>query len=152
MSMPLRNVLIAIVSLMVGIGFLALSTELPDRTIQNVPGPAFFPGIVGSVIVLLSLALLAKGLFALKTGPLLLAEASLPVKGIAVFAWFLLFLAGLPYAGFLMLGIPFFAGLMMMCSIRNPLHIAFGSVLVPVFLYFLFRDGFNILLPTASWM
>ncbi len=63
---------------------------------------------------------------------------------------FLLFLGLLPYLGFLLGGIPFFAALMVISGERRPLWIAFFSIVIPVTLFFLFREGFLILLPQGE--
>ena len=152
MSMPLKNMIIAIIMLLIGGGYLYLSSQLPDRFIQNVPGPAFFPTIVAGFVILLALALLAKSLIGLQSKSLFEHELIFPGPAMAILLGFILFLLLLPYAGFIFAGIPFFAGLMMLCDRRKPLYIVAGSILIPVFLYYLFREGFNILLPAGQWM
>ena len=62
-------------------------------------------------------------------------------------AWFAIYLAVLPTIGFLLATIPFFAGLMVLYGGARAIWLAVASVAVPVFLYFAFRDGFQILLP-----
>ena len=66
MSMSLKNVIGGVLLLIVGLIYGYLSTQLPERAVPNVPGPAFFPGLVAIMIVLLSIALLVKGLLGLK--------------------------------------------------------------------------------------
>lgn len=151
MSMPLKNLIIAIFMLMIGSGYLYMSSQLPDRSIQNVPGPAFFPMIVSGFILILSFALLGKSFLGMRKEPLLEHGLSFPRHSLAILAWFVLFLVVLPYVGFLAAGIPFFAGLMLLCERRNILYVIGGSVVIPVSLYFLFREVFNILLPAGIW-
>lgn len=152
MSMPLKNVIFAIAVLMLGVVFEYLSSELPDRTIQGVPGPAFFPGLISGFVIILSVALLIKGLIGLKHEPAITRSFSIPYKASLILGLFLVFLVIFPYAGFLVAGIPFFAALMVLCEKNSPLRIILGSVLIPVFLYFLFREGFRILLPAGVWV
>ena len=66
--------------------------------------------------------------------------------------WWLGFIIALPYAGFLLAGIPFFVGLMIMCEQRRWIVILAASTVIPVILFYLFRNGLNILLPTGAWM
>lgn len=152
MSMPMKNVIVSIVMFLVGVGFAYLSSELPDRGMRNIPGPAFFPGLVAVFIIILSLSLLVKGVRGLREKRAHFGPLSIPHKPLFIVFWFLIMLAVLPYAGFLAAGIPFFAGLMILCEKKKPVHILVGSVVIPVFLYFLFREGFSILLPTGQWM
>jgi hypothetical protein len=58
----------------------------------------------------------------------------------------------LPYVGFLLGGIPFFAIIMLLSGTRRKTTIAIAAVAIPVILFYLFRVGFKILLPHASWM
>ncbi len=152
MSMPMKNVIVSIVVLFFGVWFMFLSFELPDRNIQNVPGPAFFPGILAFFIVALSLALLVKGLKGLRELPAFSQTVTFPRKAVLVVVLFVILLAFLPYSGFLIAAIPFFAALMILCENRRPVHVLIGSILIPVFLYYLFRHAFNILLPAGQWI
>ena len=152
MSMPMKNVILSIIMLLFGVWFAYLSSELPDRTIPNVPGPAFFPGIVSIFVIVISLSLLVKGLKGLRALPAFTHDVSFPYKAVFIVFMFLVFLVLLPYAGFLLAGIPFFAGLMILCENRKPIHVLAGAIAIPVFLYFLFREAFTILLPAGQWM
>lgn len=152
MSMSLKNVIGAILLLIVGLIYGYLSTQLPERAVPNVPGPAFFPGLVAILIVLLAIALLVKGLIGLKHEPAMPDGFSVPVWPLLMLGWWIGFVIVLPYAGFLLAGIPFFAGLMIMCEQRRWGIILAGSASIPVILFYLFRNGLNILLPIGEWM
>jgi len=152
MSMPLKNVIGATLLLILGLTYGYLGTQLPDRAVPNVPGPAFFPGLVAILIILLSIALLVKGLTGLKKEPAMTGRFSVPVWPFLMLAWWLGFVILLPYAGFLLAGIPFFAGLMLMCEQRRWTIVIVASTSIPVILFYLFRSGLNILLPTGVWM
>ena len=65
MSMSAKNVVAGLVLLLIGLAYGFLAMQLPERSVPNVPGPAFFPGVVATIIVILSLALLIKGLLGL---------------------------------------------------------------------------------------
>ncbi len=64
---------------------------------------------------------------------------------------FAVYLLALPFAGFPWAGIPFTAALMWLYGGRNRLLLAATSIGLPVFLFFLFRDVFHILLPLGAW-
>ncbi|MES9846306.1 MAG: tripartite tricarboxylate transporter TctB family protein [Candidatus Sedimenticola sp. 6PFRAG5] len=150
--MSLKNVIGAILLLIVGLIYGYLGTQLPDRGIPNVPGPAFFPGLVATLIVVLAITLLIKGLAGLKKEPAMAGGFSVPVWPLMMLAWWFCFVVLLPHAGFLLAGIPFFAGLMLMCEQRRWITVVIASISIPVVLFYLFRSGLNILLPTGGWM
>lgn len=152
MSMPLKNMIMSLVIFMIGAAYLYLSLQLPERTIQNVPGPSFFPLIISGVILILALALLGKSIVGMRDRAHNYVGAELPLRTLAVLGWFVLYLAVLPYAGFLIASIPFFAGLMFLCQRPKLVYIVIGSILIPVILFYLFREGFTILLPAGQWM
>ena len=67
--------------------------------------------------------------------------------GLAVFA---VYLAALPFLGFLPASVPFFGGLMLVSGERRIAFIAVAAIAVPVFLYSLFAFGFQIPMPSGS--
>ena len=152
MSMSLKNVIAALVLLAVGLGYGYLGMQLPERSVPNVPGPAFFPGLVAAMIIVLALALLFKGVAGLRKEPAISGGLSFPVWPVVMLGWWLAFVVALPYAGFLLAAIPFYAGLMAMCDQRSWLVIVAGSTIIPVLIFYLFRDGLSILLPLGAWM
>lgn len=152
MIMPIKNILAAIVFAAIGIGYGLLASGLPDRAGIGVPGPDFFPRLIAGFIVFLSMALAYKGISELKDSEQQGQGAAFPIKAVFLIIWFAAFIFALPYLGFLIAGVPFFAGLMMMCETRRWLQIAIGATAIPVILFYLFRDGFQILLPHAQWM
>ena len=152
MSMPLKNIIVSIGLLVFGIWFMYLSSELPDRNIGSGPGPGFFPGIISVFIILLSLALLFRGGLELRSTKVLTQKMGLPLKGIMIIFLFLIMVFALPYVGFLIVAIPFFASVMLLCEKTKHVYMVLGSIIIPVFLYYLFRAGFSILLPTGSWI
>lgn len=152
MSMPVKNIIVSIVLLFFGAWFMYLSSELPVRNIQNVPGPAFFPGIMSVIIILLSLALLLRGVLGLRSLPAFTEKIEIPRKGFLLTVLFLAVVLVLPYSGFLIAAIPFFAALMFLCENTKLVYVLLGSVIIPAFLYYLFREGFSILLPAGQWI
>jgi hypothetical protein len=152
MTMPVKNIIAAIVFALIGIGYGVLASELPTRDAINVPGPAFFPNLIAGFIVFLSVALLYKGISGLREGNGRGNGLVFPGKGVVLVVWIALFIFLLPYLGFLFAGVPFFAGLMLLCEPGSKVRLVVASVAIPAFLFYLFRDGFQILLPHASWM
>jgi len=152
MIMPVKNIIAAIVFAVIGIGYGSLASGLPDRAGIGVPGPAFFPQLIAGLIVFLSMALAYKGISGLKDLDQQRNDTVFPAKAICLISWFVAFIYSLPYLGFLFAGVPFFAGLMMMCQSRRWLQLTAGAATIPIVLFYLFRDGFHILLPHAQWM
>jgi len=60
---------------------------------------------------------------------------------------FIIYLAALPYAGFIVASVLFYAALMYLYGSRNWLMIGASSIIIPVALFVLFRYGFQIILP-----
>ena len=57
-----RNVIAALVLLVLGATYAVLTTQLPDRTIPNTPGPSFFPWVVTGSLLVLAAGLLVQGI------------------------------------------------------------------------------------------
>ena len=152
MTMPVKNIIAAIILAMIGIGYGLLASELPERPSINVPGPSFFPKLISGFIVILSIALLYKGIVGIREDGTINKDLSFPGKGALLVAWIAAFIFALPHVGFLIAGIPFFAGMMLLCGPGSKLQLLGASVAIPTILFYLFRDGFQILLPHAPWM
>ncbi len=152
MTMPVKNIIAAIILALIGAGYGLLASELPDRPAINVPGPAFFPELIAVFIVILSLALLYKGIMGLREEGQHFTGITFPGKGFLMIALIAAFILALPYVGFLFAGIPFFAGMMLLCGPKSKLQLLGASVAIPTVLFYLFREGFHILLPHAPWM
>ena len=142
-----RNVIAALVLIAFGAAYAVLTAGLPSRTIPNTPGPSFFPWVVTGSLLVLALGLLVQGV---RQWPVAFAsegqESGSP-RRLAGLAWFAIYLAALPSLGFLPATIPFFAGLMVLYGGARAIWLAVASVAMPVFLFYVFRDGFQILLP-----
>ncbi len=152
MSMAHKNIAAATGLLAFTGWYGVLTATLPERSIMpNTPGPSFFPWLITAALCALSLALLYQGITRLKhqsSEGTDWQEARTPALALASIA---IYLAALPYLGFIFASMFFFAVLMWLYGSRNPVMIVAGSVLGPVILYFLFRHGFNILLPRGLW-
>ena len=150
--MARRNILAAIALILVGIGYGVLAARLPTRQIDQTTEPSFFPFVVTACLLALSIALLVRGVRP-QAGEAAIEAPPLPRDGSGRAMWALglavAYLALLPSLGFLVANVPFFAGLMFVFGERRPLWIAIGAIGVPVVLFYLFRDVFQILLPAG---
>ena len=152
MSMAHKNIAAAIGLLAFTGWYAALTSRLPERAIMpNTPGPSFFPWLITAGLCALSIALLVQGITRLKRTNGAAAEPhdfKTPVLALASFA---IYLAALPYLGFVAASVLFFAALMWLFGARNPVVIAAGAIAGPLILFVLFRYGFNIILPRGLW-
>ncbi len=146
MPMAWRNVIAALTLLVLSAVYAVLTSDLPDRSIPNTPGPSFFPFVIVTVLALLSAALLITGIRELSAGGGDSGGAVNRIGWITLLT-FLIFLVSFPFLGFLLASIPFFAALMVLYGARSPVRITLGALIIPVGLYFLFTEVFQILLP-----
>ena len=124
-----------------------LAAGLPERSLPNTPGPSFFPFVVIALVAVLSAALVIKGAMALRAGGETTRPAAASRLPALTIAAFFVYLAALPFAGFIVASIVFFAVLMLLYGSRKPLLVGAASTLVPVVLFVIFRYGFQIVLP-----
>jgi hypothetical protein len=148
--MRAKNIGAAFLLMAFGIWYGYMTNHLPERTLPNTPGPPFFPWILTIGLLILSTAWIINS-FRMENGGSIFLEKKeyllYPAAGLAIFLVFLIFL---PKLGFLVGSIPFFAGLMVVSGEKRPLWIAIASIAIPVCLFFLFRYGFEILLPQGE--
>ena len=148
MTMARRNTIAGLALMAFGIWYAYLIGNLPERSIMpNTPGPSFFPIIIVTAVLLLSAAMLVSGIRGLRQPG---SDAGKHINNRpAVFAigTFFVYLALVPYAGFIIASVLFFAGLMYLYGSRNWLMIGASSIIIPVMLFVLFRYGFQIILP-----
>ncbi len=148
-----RNIIAAVVLLALGLGYGALTTQVPIRNLPGTPGPSFFPWINTFVLLALSLALLVQALMA--KPPKSSAQPADPKitterwRAIWALGGFVAYLIVLPGLGFVLATIPFFALLMVLFGERRWLWVVIGSIGITVSLYVLFRHGFSIFLPVG---
>ncbi len=148
-NMRSRNLISGIILLTLCAGYAYLTANLPTRAIENTTQPSFFPWVITVFLAVLSISLLVQGLL-----PAFNAKASttfdVPSKRLLYgFVLSVIYLAALPTLGFLAANIPFFAGLMYLYGERRPLWIVGGSIAITVALFFIFREAFQILLPSG---
>ena len=151
MSMGHRNLAAGIVLLAVGIGYGFATGQLPDRTLPNTPGPAFFPWLIAFGLVGLSAALIVQGLIGIRQRGERTSGYRLPGRGWLALGGFAAYLLLLPYAGFVLASVPFCGGLVVLYGERRAVIAVTAAILIPVLLFLVFSTGFQVLLPGGAW-
>ena len=148
--MRIKNIIAGIFLTILGLVYGYLTTGLPERSLPNTPGPSFFPWILTFSLLVLSVSLVVQGfrMAADQSGSEKPDGDSIPAfLFLGVFA---VYLALLPFFGFLIASIPFFAVLMALYGETRKLWIASLAIGVPVFLFLVFRHVFNLPLPRGT--
>ena len=146
-----RDFIAAVVLLSTGASYGLATLSLPNRSLPNTPGPAFLPWLISAGLIILSAALLVRALTDDGGEPLRASPDRLSTLRPLALISFVVYLAVLPYAGFLVASVPFFAGLMWLYGERNRIVLSLAALIVPVSLFYIFRQGFQILLPVGIW-
>lgn len=159
--MGLRNIVGGVVILGLTLYYGGLATLLPKRTTTDAPGPHFFPYLITVSILFLSAMLILQGVRGLKdSGGLADLRPVRPpanqnfsiVRAAAGLLFTGLYFFALSMFGFFWSTPVFFAALMWVTGERRP-HVLLGlAVIVPMFLFFLFRDLFQLPLPRGSFL
>ena len=149
-----KNIVAGLFLTVLGLAYGYLTTGLPERSLPNMPGPSFFPWIITFCLLVLSVSLLVQGLRMAPDDPIPKPGLEKPdgdsAPAFMFFGVFAVYLALLPFLGFLLASIPFFAVLMALYGETRKLWIISLSLGFPIFLFLLFRDVFNIPLPRGS--
>jgi putative tricarboxylic transport membrane protein len=148
-DMRTRNLIAAIILLSFCAAYAYLTANLATRAIENTTQPSFFPWVVVACLTILSIALLIQSFLpsiATNTPKPLGVPAKRLVYGLLLAIAYLVLL---PILGFAGANIPFFAGLMVLYGERNILKIVFSSIAISLFVFYLFREAFQILLPSG---
>ena len=151
MSMGHRNLAAGIVLLAAGIGYGFATGQLPDRTLPDTPGPAFFPWLIALGLIGLSAVLIIQGLIAVRQRGEEFSGYRLPGRGWLALGGFAAYLLLLPYAGFVFASVPFCGGLVVLYGERRPVIALAAAILIPVLLFLVFSSGFQVLLPRGVW-
>ena len=149
-TMRKRNLIAAAVLIVIGIGYAILAVQLPTRNIENATGPSFFPLVVVTCFLILAAALLVqamRGRASLGSVPVL-PKISLATYSVSLTAA-VIFLVALPSLGFIAANIPLFAALMVLYGEKRPIWVAAGSIGISLAVFFLFREVFQIQLPSG---
>jgi len=149
-SITRRDAIAGAILLVIGVVYGLLTASLPNRSLPNTPGPAFFPWLITVGLIVLSVALLVQSV--VRGDDSRQATSDRFASGwLLALTLFFVYLIVLPYAGFLAASVPFFAGLMWLYGERNRLVLALASIAIPVGLFYIFRLVFQILLPAGVW-
>ncbi len=141
-----RNIIAAIVLIVVGLGYGYMTVHLPVRTLPNTPDPSFFPWLNTVLLLALSVALLIQGVVRAKPeGPSAVGVGA--GRAWAALSLYFVYLLLLPPLGFVLASAPFFAALMALYGERRPVWLAAGAIGVTTLLFVLFRYVFSVLLP-----
>ena len=151
MSVGHRNLAAGFVLLAAGIGYGFATGQLPDRTLPDTPGPAFFPWLIALGLIGLSAALIVQGLIAIRQRGEEIAGYRLPDRGWLALGGFAAYLLLLPYAGFVLASAPFCGGLVVLYGERRPVIALAAAILIPLILFLVFSTGFQVLLPRGAW-
>lgn len=146
-----RDAIVGAILLVIGVVYGLMTASLPDRSLPNTPGPAFFPWLITAGLLVLSVALLARPLTVDGYGSSQASSDRFVYRRVVFLIWFGVYLVMLPYAGFLPASVPFFVGLMWLYGERNRLALTLATIIIPACLFYLFRLGFQILLPAGAW-
>jgi len=149
-SITRRDAIAGAILLVIGVVYGLLTASLPNRSLPNTPGPAFFPWLITVGLIVLSVALLVQSVVRGDDSRQATSDR-LASRWLLALTLFFVYLILLPYAGFLAASVPFFAGLMWLYGERNRLVLALASIAIPVGLFYIFRLGFQILLPAGVW-
>ena len=147
--MKQRNLIAALVLLAFSGGYAYMTANLPDRGIENMTEPSFFPWIVTTLLLTLTSILLVQSLLPSQAAAAWTLSAAAKSKVAQVLGLFAVYVAVLPSLGFLVASVPFFGGMMAVYGERRPLWLVLGSIGVSVGLFYLFRRGFTIYLPVG---
>ncbi len=150
-SITRRDAIAGAILFVIGVTYGLLTVDLPNRSLPNTPGPAFFPRLITVGLIVLSMALLVQSVVRGGGDSQYVRSDRSASKSLLALTLFLVYLILLPYAGFLAASVPFFAALMWLYGKRNLLVLALASIVIPVGLFYIFRLGFQILLPTGVW-
>ena len=144
-----RNTVSAIFLLALTIGYGLMTANLPTRAIEESTQPSFFPWVVTVCLSILSVLLLMQGLLPVASTQ---TPPPLNVKRWKIFSGLIavgIYLMTLPQLGFIIANILLFAVLMLLYGERRPVPLLSGSILVPIAIFLIFRDLFQIRLPSG---
>ena len=147
--MRTKNLTAAVGFLAFGALYAYLTAQLPRR-LGNVPGPSFFPWVLTWCFLGLSAVLLVQGLLAEPWhAPRPEAEKGTTRRTAAGLLFLAVYLALLPFLGFLLATPLAFAALMWVAGENRPLYIAGWSVGMTALLYLMFHYLFQVPFPAA---
>jgi len=147
--MRTKNIAAGVGFLFFGALYAFLTSQLPRR-LGNVPGPSFFPWVLTWCFLGLSAILLVQGLLVEAWhAPKPERETSVARRTVAGLLFLAVYLALLPFLGFLLTTPMAFAALMWAAGENRPLYIAGWSMGMTALLYLMFHYLFQVPFPAA---
>jgi putative tricarboxylic transport membrane protein len=142
------NRLAAFVLIAFGLGYGYMTYRQPAASALGDPGLALFPGILTALLLLLAISILVQDI----RGKALPKHFSFKItpggtRSVAGLALVLVYFLVIPYLGFFVSSVLFFASLMWLCGERRLLRILGFSCAIPIFLLLFFQELFQIPLP-----
>ena len=125
--MPLRDILGAVLLICTSLGYLYSAQGLPASTTPGTPGPSLYPTFIGVCTLLLSVALLIKGILRFRTEPKEIRANNGHQRSVLTLASVVAYVVLVPYGGFLITSMVLFAVLMVLYGARKPLQIGIAS-------------------------
>ena len=147
-----RNLIAGCVLMAFSLTYAVLTAGLPERSLPNTPGPAFFPWFVTTGLLILSVALLIQGQRVARNAAEQPAPLNITAAGWIALGAFSVYLVLVPFLGLLTASVPFFGALTILYGQRNRLLVIVSAIAVPVFVFVVFRYGFQMLLPRGLWL
>ena len=148
-NMRTRNLAASLILLLFCAGYAYLTANLATRSIENTTQPSFFPWVITTFLAVLSAALLLQACIPTfnQTVP---KPMGIPRKRLC-FALILsiIYLGLLPSLGFIGANILLFGSLMYLYGERRLIKITSFSFLFSIFIFYLFREIFQISLPAG---
>ena len=145
-----RNIIAGVALILISLTFAYLISQLPNRIVGGDPGIAFFPWIITLSVLILSIAMTIQGWLSIRQGEVAMSVQKPPLRVIAMIVLYIVFIAALPYLGFLIASIPFFTILMALYGGRHKVLLTLAGPCIPIAIYYLFRHVFLIPLPKAT--
>ena len=150
--MKRRNIAAACVLLAVAVGYGYQTALLPARTLPNTPDPSFFPWINTIMLGVLSFALLIQAVLRPNDEEGVMGAQQVSVPVITALGLILLYVVAMPFFGFVLSSVPFFALFMVLHNERRKLWLLIGAVGIPIFLFNLFKHLFGVPLPRGIFL
>ena len=144
-----RNLIASLVLLLFCAGYAYLTANLGTRAIEDTTQPSFFPWLITACLTILSFSLLLQVCI---TSSIQTASKPLNIPSKRLSSALILsisYLAILPLLGFVGANILLFSGLMYLYGERRLIQILTFSFLIPIVIFYLFREGFQIHLPAG---
>lgn len=145
------NIGTSIFLILVGLYVINYSKQF-EPYVRGTPGPGFWPGMLGVMLVIISTLLLLVTIFSKQEFVAHLVDFK--SKGfqqvLKLFLVMILFSVGLNYVGFLLSSLIFVALVMWIMGVRQPVKISITSVSITLSIYVIFAIALGLVLPRGK--